>query len=670
MLTNTDKFREPAIFFKDHGTYTLFPKTSKNYRNFWKEEKRRCIEGYTAPDGDYITGYFYFYLNYCPIYKIIPKLDSKGKPLINEKGDIIGDRIKSFPEFWDGDYDYFNYLDSCEKNGKHGAVLKTRGRGYSFKGASMLNRNFFLIPGSKSYVIADQSSFLGGEDGILSKAWEQMSHINDHTAWAKKMEFHNTDDHKRASYKWTVNGVVQEKGYMSDIIGVTLKNDPQRARGKRGKLILFEEAGKFPSLLQAWQIARPSVEQGGVTFGLLVCFGTGGTEGADFDGLSELFDSPEGYNIKGVPNTWDEGMEHTKCGFFMPEYMNLAGYYDKDGNSDIQGALKAIKADREQVLKNTRDTSAYKRHVAEKPINTIEARMKLSGNMFPTIDLNGVLAKLELDPKYEASLFKGKFELDVDGTVLFKENPEARILYNFPHRKEDNLNAPVILYQLPVRMNDGSVPTGLYIAGTDPYNSDESTGPSLGSTFVMNKLTNQIVAEYTARPETLDDYYEQVRRLLLFYNARCLYEKSTQGMYSHFEKYRSVHLLCPEPTIIKDIISNPTPSKTLGIRMPTPIKRWGEGLIKSWLLDIQDPELMTRNLHKIRSIGLLKELVKYDPDPKKNFDRVMALMCMLYEAREEMNFKPQLEETKVFIPAHRRGHLGRFFQKPPLQEPR
>ena len=64
MLTNTDKFREPAIFFKDHGTYTLFPKTSKNYRNFWKEEKRRCIEGYTAPDGDYITGYFYFYLNY------------------------------------------------------------------------------------------------------------------------------------------------------------------------------------------------------------------------------------------------------------------------------------------------------------------------------------------------------------------------------------------------------------------------------------------------------------------------------------------------------------------------------------------------------------------------------------------------------------------------------
>jgi hypothetical protein len=31
----------------------------------------RCINGYTADDGDYITGYNYFYINYCPIQRIV-----------------------------------------------------------------------------------------------------------------------------------------------------------------------------------------------------------------------------------------------------------------------------------------------------------------------------------------------------------------------------------------------------------------------------------------------------------------------------------------------------------------------------------------------------------------------------------------------------------------------
>ena len=73
MLTNTDKFRQPALHFEEHGIYTKFPRTSRSYYNFWKEEKRRCIDGFEAEDGSFISGYFYFYLNYCPIYVTIPK---------------------------------------------------------------------------------------------------------------------------------------------------------------------------------------------------------------------------------------------------------------------------------------------------------------------------------------------------------------------------------------------------------------------------------------------------------------------------------------------------------------------------------------------------------------------------------------------------------------------
>jgi hypothetical protein len=50
------------------------------------------------------------------------------------------------------------------------AVLKSRQRGYSFKGASMLVRNYMLIPGSKNFAVASEQKFLVG-DGLLTKAW-------------------------------------------------------------------------------------------------------------------------------------------------------------------------------------------------------------------------------------------------------------------------------------------------------------------------------------------------------------------------------------------------------------------------------------------------------------------------------------------------------------------
>ena len=59
-----------------------------------------------------------------------------------------------------------------------------------------------------------------------------------------------------------------------------MKNDPERIRGTRGKLVLWEEGGKFPNLLTAWRVEQPAVEtDDGVAFGLMIAFGTGGTEG-------------------------------------------------------------------------------------------------------------------------------------------------------------------------------------------------------------------------------------------------------------------------------------------------------------------------------------------------------------------------------------------------------
>ena len=92
------------------------------------------------------------------------------------EGGIRSERVQDFPRIWDGDYLFFHYVEQGEAEGKHGSVLKCRGRGYSFKGGSMQARNYFMIRGSKSYSFASEQEYLT-RDGILSKSWVNLKSL-------------------------------------------------------------------------------------------------------------------------------------------------------------------------------------------------------------------------------------------------------------------------------------------------------------------------------------------------------------------------------------------------------------------------------------------------------------------------------------------------------------
>jgi hypothetical protein len=95
------------------------------------------------------------------------------------------ERKFDFPLFFDGDYYFFLAVDEAEQEGKHLAVLKARKKGFSFKGASMLVRNYELIEKSKNFAVASEQKYLVG-DGLLTKAWEIMDFIDRNTEWAKR----------------------------------------------------------------------------------------------------------------------------------------------------------------------------------------------------------------------------------------------------------------------------------------------------------------------------------------------------------------------------------------------------------------------------------------------------------------------------------------------------
>lgn len=654
-LHDTDKFRQAAIFFQQHGCYTLAPRGTTDYNKYWEQETDRCINGYTAPDGEGITGYNYFYLNYSPIMRL------KEEEYTDREGNLRKrrQRILEFPSFWDYDYYYFCAIEQAELEGKHMAVLKCRQRGYSFKGGSMLVRNYMLIPGSKNFAIASEQKFLIG-DGLLTKAWQIMDFLDKHTAWAKQ-RLVSTRMERTSGYKITDEfGKQTEQGYLSSITGITLKNDPERVRGTRAKLVLWEEGGKFPSLLDAWRIEQPSVEtDDGKAFGLMIAFGTGGTEGASFEGLKELFYKPKSYNVLSFPNIWDEGRENTECAFFVPAYSNLESfdddgnqvYMDKDGNSYKEKAIQNLIDQRNKVKDGGASQQSIDRFISERPIKPAEAVLELGKNIFPRKLLMDQLTRIRTNKKLQSMKHVVDLEWDGNGQVKATEKPSGDIT-NYPLKKGDKPHGSVVIWEYPVK----DPPLGLYIGGCDPYDHDDSFTNSLGSTFIFKRVrageawTDVIVAEYSGRPDTAEEYYENVRKLLTFYNARLLFENERKGIYPYFTNKHCDYLLADQPDkIISEVFKDSKVQRRKGCHMTKQIRAYGEGLILEWLLD--EFEEGHPNVERVYSEPLIEELI--ENDGVRNVDRVIAL-CMVMIYREELyqvkvsSAKEQNKQVELF----------------------
>lgn len=621
-IHNSDKFRPAAIEFLKTGQYCPYPKGTAEYMNYWQEQTDRSIYGYTADDGDYISGYNYFYLNFCPITRLSMKTIKRGKEEITR---LMEDH--SFPDFYDYDYYYFSAVDEAEVTGKHMAVLKSRRKGFSYKGAAMCCRNYYLLPESKSYVYASSKQYLT-EDGILTKAWGYMDFIDEHTAWGKKRSV-NTTMRKRAGMKVKDEyGNEIEVGYKSEIIGVTLKDNPDSVRGKRGKLILFEEAGTFPELKAAWQIARPSVEQGGITFGLMIAFGTGGDPGSSFEALKDMFYNPEGYNCLEFENIWDNTVSTKKCGFFCPQYTNLDDrddkgnriYMDNDGNTITQRALDYVLELRKQVIEHATSAAAIDRYVAERCITPAEACLEFNGNIFPKRELQEQLARIRTNTTLKNMKQVGDLVWDETGSVKWVMKKTGDIDH-YPLRNNEDPTGAVVIWEHPPK----EIPYGMYIIGVDPYDYDESGTTSLGSCFVYKRFQGFeknyecIVAEYTGRPQTAQEFYETVRKLAVYYGAKIMYENQNKGLFSYFTAKHCDYLLADSPLIINDVVADSKVNRKKGCHMSKPIKLWGEGLIKDWLNE--ESADGTKNLFKIYSEPLLEELISYNDTD--NYDRCL-----------------------------------------------
>ena len=632
IFQNTHNFSPAARTYLKSGYYTDALAGTKEYYEFWDTERSRCLYGFEV-DGVRITGYHYFYLNYCPIDRAVDE--------VLPDGTVQARRERTFPAFYDGDYKYYHAVDTCRKENKHMSVLKARRKGFSYKAGSMLARNYFFLRNSKNFVFAEQKEYLTG-DGLLSKTWDFISFIDDNTAWTQP-RLTDKEMHKQSGYKKRVNGTDVALGMKSQIIGVSLKDNPHKVRGKAGELIFFEEAGSFSGLLTAWEIAMPTMKQGSKTLGTMIAFGTGGEEGHGFASLEELFYHPEAYNCLSFENEWDAGAMGTSCGYFVPIYQNLDGFMDDYGNSMIADA-KEFEEEARTNKKKANDAKALDQYIAEHPFTPQEATLQTTINIFDVTSLKEQYNRVKahnLEKEGTAGLLYYKGE-----SVQFRPDPSVKAINKFPHRKDDDLTGGVVVYQNPFKTKEGNTPHNLYVICHDPYaQSKSTTNQSLGAAYVIKRPNNlskpddMIVASYVGRPQTQDEYNRNLFMLADYYNAKIGFENDRGELIAYAKRYRKLHKLQEEFEMLdKRELRSRNVKRQYGMHMTEQRKRQGELYIRDWLISPRSTDEdgnVRLNLHDVYDVGLLQELIKFNH--KGNFDRVMAFMVGMYHTRELYN---------------------------------
>ena len=625
ILENMDFFRERAIYFEKHGCYTHIPPNQhpqSEYAAFWKEEFRRWREGLVRDDGEWISGYYYFYLNYAPIWKVI----GTGKKV---------NRTQGFPDVWLGDYLWYHYIDQAEQEGEHCKLLKARLRGFSYKTGSMGVRNMYAYPGEVNYFLASEKTFLEG-DGIFPKITSCLDWLGKNTPVAKLRLIDKPLD-VQLGYK---DNYGIEMGLKSKITGVSLKDNPNKARGIRAKLIDYEEDGVFPNIESAWNINMSAISAGDSTFGLQIAGGTGGTRGANFEGSEKMFYNPSAYNIYGISNVFDKNSdEGSKCGFFWGEYLNRTGCYNHAGECDITKALIEVLLSRYNIKYNSKDPLALTQRKAETPLTPQDAIMRIDGTIFPVADLREYLEEIYPNRNVmEANHYVGLLK-NQDNSVIWEPSSSVNPLRKFPH-VDTHIEGALVMFELPKK----GAYKGRIIFGVDTI--DDDTGTSLGSIIGMDTLTKRIVCEYTGRPKFANEFYELCRRLALFYNGEICYENNKKGLFTYFSNMYSLHLLVDTPSTLRDmnlVKGELYGNKVKGVNATKEINAYARRLIRDWLLSPAYTELapeegehIKTNLRTIQSIPLIEELTQWNPDG--NFDRVSALGMTMILLEDKMKY--------------------------------
>jgi len=657
-------------------TYCPYIKGTKAYREFWKEERKRCIHGYEPvvngkPCGVRISGEHYFYLNFCPI----------GRVGIDENTGLETE-VLDFPMFCAMDYYWFVELEARENPKIYGLppeyrghiiLAKARRKGWSYKNAAGAVWKYSFVPNSKVIIVSET-----GEKSAdtFEKCLSYIDFLTDNTEFGGPTINRSYIPKKGGNVKAGVKDkhTGSERGRKSVIETVSLHNKPNSASGKGCARVIFEEGGEVKRLKEAWAYTEPTLRSGKFLKGIAIIFGTGGDMAGATQDFADMFWSPEDYKLKGYRNIYEPGNPKAKCGLFVADmwFREGATFTTQEGKTfeavDLNGNSRhwvaEIDLNIERNASRNKDKKSYNTDLTQYAKTPSEAFLVPEGNVFPTADLYARLSRINSNNESRLLGTVGTLS-ETGGVVSFEPDLTGLLkpLDRYPIKDTDDKEGALIIYEEPQLIN-GITPDDAYVITIDPIGIDTEGGESLAAIYVV-KTTNyafdigydEIVASYVGRPayNPMDSTHEILLKLSKFYNAQVTHENDRSGktVREYFVKNHEYHRLMKPPSNIvqKHMGTSKTLLRQTGHSMGSEqLKELGEIYLKQWLEKRRQNPITgewEKNLDLISDRALLHELIQYNRTG--NFDRVMSMMGAAIQIRNHYHefIEDQKNEDKV-----------------------
>ena len=546
-------------------------------------------------------------------------------------------------------------LPLYQNEAKNVMMLGSRGGGKSYSSAVGIVLPEILFDGARIYdeesiqnpSVAEVfvgSSLSSKSSDFLSKLKEAYENLPG--VWAKGTENerpspfykdmsgtlapNNQKNPWRHEYEKKVAGKWQKYGSKSHIYhGIWTTENPETVAGSRPGLIIGEETGLIPNLLTILGTNDAAQRTSGTDkFGTTWLQGTGGSIEKVVE--SEIvFRDPRSYDMLAFEDEWENSGE---IGWFVPATYCDRKYKDKEGNTRLAEA-EAVYTKRRNDKKNAKSKKGLDLELMNYPLKPSEMFLNLGQNVFPVADIKNRYADLLTRHDELGSTWKGHFYLDGSGKVEWKDEAVTPI-YQFPLRAGDDNTGCVHIFEKPHRSLDNTIPYGRYIGGYDPVDDDDNSDitRSLQSFWLLDTFTDRLVLEYTARTHHASQFYEQVRRCLMAYNAVVNYENQKKGFYGYMKNKTSLHYLAATPEILKDYDMQKSigiGNKSMGTSANEAVNRWGIELQIEWMEANAQGFEEANNLSFVKSPAYLRECILYDP--KGNYDRISSMgLLMIY----------------------------------------
>jgi hypothetical protein len=542
-------FNSESRKFRENGYYCDSPFKSKDFINYWDEQKLRCRRGVIYKSGDntwYLTRDYYMWLNFLPIF---------------DKEQQIFD----FAKIRDAQYHMALYEILAELNYKHVAILKKRQIASSYFHMAKLLNQIWFESGVTLKIGASLKDYIN-EKGSWKFLDEYAAFLNEHTAWYRPMTPHKVMmwQQKIEVRKGDRKNEVGLKGTMQ---GMSFEKDPTNGVGGPVKFFFHEEAGIAPKMDQTYEYMRPAMRSGLITTGMFIAAGSVG-DLSQCNPLKDMILNPTSKDIYAVEtNLIDSKATEGLSGLFIPEQWSMPPHIDQYGNSMVEEALVALE---EQFEKWKKELSPedYQLRISQHPRNIEEAFAHRSVSVFPPHLVAAQRRRIE-EKEYAYEFLDIYY--DENGKPAVKETTKLPIM-EFPvSKKLEDKTGTLVVWERPIKD-----PTfGQYYASIDPVSEGKTTtSESLCSIYVMKapvevtKVTgvetetyleqDRIVAAWCGRFDDINKTHQRLELIIEWYNAWALIESNISLFIQYMISRKKQRYLVPKGQImfLKDLGAN------------------------------------------------------------------------------------------------------------------